>query len=67
VGQSWKKLIERLTEKAKKGDLGSIKLLVTLAERKKPREAPVKEARAITLLRRLEEQPEWQGGPDPEE
>ena len=59
--------MEKLTEKAKTGDLGYIKLLVTLAERKKPRELPKKKARGINLAQRLDEQPEFQGEAKPEE
>jgi hypothetical protein len=51
-----------LLKKAREGSLGSLKLLVTLAERKKPREKPVKKPRGLTLAQQLAMEPEWEEG-----
>jgi len=67
LGRNWTTLLAKVREKAETGDQGSIKLLVTLAERKKPRAVPVKKARGISLAQRLDAQPEWQGEPEREE
>jgi hypothetical protein len=66
LSRNWKTLMTRVREKAEGGDLGHIKLLVTLSQRKKPREVPLKKARGISLAQRLDQQPEWQGKPLPE-
>ena len=55
-------LSEVLLERAKEGNLGSFRLLVALAERKKPREKPVKKVRGLTLAQRLAAEPPWQDG-----
>ncbi len=55
-------LSEVLLERAKQGNLGSFRLLVALAERKKPREKPVKKARGLTQAQRLTLDPPWHGG-----
>jgi hypothetical protein len=55
-------LSEVLLERAKEGNLGSFKLLVALAERKKPREKPVKKARGLRQAQRLALEPQWQDG-----
>ena len=54
-------LSDALLEKAKKGDVSSIRLLIRLAERKKPRAKPVKKARGLTLAQQLALEPQWQG------
>ena len=46
-------------DKALEGKLDSARLLVTLAEKKKPPEKPVKKRRGPTLLDLLESEPEW--------
>lgn len=51
-----------LLKKAKEGSLGSLRLLVTLAERKKPREKPVKKPRGLTLAQQLAMEPQWEEG-----
>jgi hypothetical protein len=51
-----------LLERAKEGNLGSFRLLVALAKRKKPREEPVKKARGLTQAQQLALDPPYQDG-----
>jgi hypothetical protein len=53
-------LADLLTEKALKGDLASTRVLVGLAERKKPRAEPVKKRRGPSLAEQLAAEPQWQ-------
>jgi hypothetical protein len=55
-------LSQVLLAKAKEGHLGSFRLLVMLAERKKPREKPVKKACGLTLAQRLAAEEQWRKG-----
>jgi hypothetical protein len=57
--QKCEELSGLICEKAEKGSLGHMKLLYTLAEKKKPREKPVKKPRRMTLAMRLAAEPEW--------
>jgi hypothetical protein len=59
VQQNWQKLSAVLLAKAKKGNMGSFKLLMTLAERRKPREKPVKKPHGLTPAHRLALEPPW--------
>ncbi len=61
VGRNSKQLADLLTEKALGGDLASAKVLVGLAERKKPRPEPVKKRRGPSEAELLAIEPEWQG------
>jgi len=54
-------LSDALLEKAKKGDVSSIRLLIRLAERKRPRAKPVKKPRGLTWAQQLALDPPWQG------
>jgi hypothetical protein len=64
VGRNSKKLADLLTEKALKGDLASTRVLVGLAERKKPKAEPAKKRRGPGLAERLAVEPEWQKPPE---
>jgi hypothetical protein len=59
VGRNSKKLADLLTEKALKGDLASTKVLVGLAERKKPSQEPAKKRRGPSLAEQLAAEPQW--------
>jgi len=61
VSQKWAELSRVLLEKAEAGHLGRFKLLITLAERIKPREKPVKKRRGPTQAQRLALEPAWKG------
>jgi hypothetical protein len=61
VGRNSEVLADLLTKKALEGDLASARVLVGLAERKKPREKQVKKRRGPSLAERLVAEPEWQG------
>jgi len=61
VGRNSNELADLLTEKALAGDLASAKVLVGLAERKKPRAEPVKKRRGPTDAELLAMEPPWQG------
>lgn len=73
VGRNSEKLANLLLDKAMAGDLNSTKLLVTLAERKKPRPEPQKETakepsigpRLLTLAEKWAAEPQWEKD-DPE-
>jgi hypothetical protein len=67
VGRNSEKLADLLTEKALEGDLASARVLVGLAERKKPREKQVKKRRGPSLAERLVAEPEWKEPPEGEE
>lgn len=62
VGRNSKKIADLLTVRAVTGDLPSIRVLVGLAERKKPRPEPVKKWVGPSLAERLAAEPEWEGG-----
>ncbi len=59
VARKSEELAEVLMDKALKGKMDSARLLVTLAEKKKPPEKPVKKRSGPTLLDLLESEPEW--------
>ena len=59
VGWASEKLADLLEKKALEGNLSSLKVLVMLAERKKPRPEPVKKPRKARLAQRWESEPEW--------
>ena len=61
VGQNSEELAALLTEKALAGDLASTKVLVGLAERKKPRPERKKKRRGPSLAEQWAAEPEWQG------
>jgi hypothetical protein len=67
VGQNSEKLASLLTKKALAGDLASTKVLVGLAERKKPRPEPKKKWRGPSLAERLAAEPEWTGEEEEDE
>ena len=61
VGRDSEKLAELLSEKALQGDLASAKVLVALADGKKP--APAKQESAFkSLIANLAAEPDWKGG-----
>lgn len=68
VGRNANKLANLLTEKALAGSLADTKVLVALAERKKPAPKPERPRRPILpwTAAELEAQPQWEG-PPPEE
>ena len=55
-------LSQVLLGKAKEGHMGGFKLLMMLAERKKPREKPVKKARLRTRAMQLAAEEQWRPG-----
>jgi hypothetical protein len=55
------KLAAVLEKKALAGDVPSAKLLMVLAERKRPRELPVKKPSAAAFVYKLETEPRWEG------
>lgn len=59
VARKSAELAEVLMNKALAGRVESARLLVTLAEKKKPQEKPVKKRHGPTLLDLLESEPEW--------
>jgi hypothetical protein len=59
VGMNSEKLVDLLTQKALDGDLASTRVLVGLAEGKKPRAKPAKKRRGVSLAGQLEAEPEW--------
>ncbi len=61
VGQNSLELAEVLRKKAMKGDLASVKLLVTLAAQKKPVEKAADATGGQTLAERWEAEPPWTG------
>jgi hypothetical protein len=60
VGRNSEQLADLLETKALAGNLDSLKVLVMLAERKKPRPVPVKKPRRPSLALRLGAEPEWE-------
>lgn len=64
VGRNSKKLADLLTNKALEGDLASTRVLVGLAERKKPKAEPVKKRRGPGMAERLAAEPKWQKLPE---
>jgi hypothetical protein len=61
VGRISEKLADLLEGNALKGDLASTKVLVGLAERKKPMPEPKKRRRGPSLPDQLAQEPEWEG------
>ena len=59
VGRISEKLADLLSNNALAGDLASARVLVGLAERKKPIQEPVKKRRGPGLAARLAAEPEW--------
>ena len=59
VGRNSEKLADLLEFKALEGNLASMKVLVMLAGRKKPRPEPVKKPRWPSLAMRLAAEPAW--------
>jgi len=57
VGRASEKLADLLETKALEGNLASLKVLVMLAERKKPRPEPVKKPRRSNLAQRWAREP----------
>jgi hypothetical protein len=64
VGQNSEGLADLLTKKALGGDLASAKVLVGLAERKKPKPERKKTRRGPSLAQQLAAEPEWTGEED---
>lgn len=62
VKRNCKKLSQLLVDKAMEGNIGSARLLFMLAERKKPREKPVKKSRWASLAMKWAAEPKWEGG-----
>jgi hypothetical protein len=60
VRQNWEDLSRALVEKAKAGNVDSFKMLLTLADRRKPREKPVKKPRYVSQALRLAAEPQWE-------
>lgn len=61
VGRNSEKLADLLTEKALAGDLASAKVLVGLAEGKKPQPEIKKKRRGPSLAEQLAAEPQWRG------
>ena len=66
VGRNANKLADLLMEKALAGSLANTKVLVSLAERKKPAPKPERPRRPILpwTAAELAAQPQWEGPPD---
>jgi len=64
VGMNSEELADLLTRKALEGDLASAKVLVALADGKKPRAEQAKKRRGPSLAERLAAQPEWREPPE---
>jgi hypothetical protein len=64
VGLNSEKLADLLAENALQGDLTSAKVLIGLAERKKPSKEPVKKRRGPSLAERWAAEPEWREEPE---
>jgi len=62
LGRNVKKLSDRLAQRAVDGNLASLRVLVMLAEGKKPRPEPVKKPRGPSRAQRLASEPEWEEG-----
>ena len=54
-------LSRKLAERAIEGHVSAFRLLVMLAERKKPRVVPVKKPHRLTLAQMLAMEPQWKG------
>jgi hypothetical protein len=67
IGRSPTKFADVLSTRAKAGDVPSLRVLVMLAERKKPRAEPVKKPRRRSQALELALEPEWQGPEEGEE
>jgi hypothetical protein len=67
VGMNSEELADLLTRKALEGDLASAKVLVGLAERKKPQAESVKKRRGPGLAEQLAAEPQWKEPPEGEE
>jgi hypothetical protein len=59
VARKSEELAEVLMNKALEGRVESARLLVTLAEKKKPQEKPQKKSHGLKLIDLLESEPEW--------
>ena len=59
LGEACRVLSQALVEKAKNGSESAMKLLIMLAERKKPKEVPAKKPRGRTLAQRLHSDLLW--------
>ena len=59
VARKSAELAELLMDKALEGKLESARLLVTLAEKKKPQDKPQKKRHGVKLIDLLESDPEW--------
>lgn len=59
VGRNSEKLADLLETKALEGNLASLKVLVMLAERKRPRPEPVKKPRRPSVAQRWAAEPAW--------
>jgi hypothetical protein len=59
VGRASEELADLLESKALEGNLNSLKVLVMLAERKRPRPEPVKKPRVPSYAQRLAAEPVW--------
>jgi hypothetical protein len=64
VGWNSEKLADVLTSQALAGDLASAKVLVALAEGKKPGPEPVKKRCGPGLAERLAAEPQWREPPE---
>jgi hypothetical protein len=64
VGEKSEELADVVTGKALKGDLASVKVLVELADGKKPVPEPVKRRRGLTQAERWAMEPQWQDKPE---
>ena len=67
LGKECEVLAQRLAAKAKKGSESALKLLVMLAERKKPRELPVKKPKGRAYSQVLLADPPWEGDNNPQQ
>ena len=59
VARKSSELAELLMNKALEGKVESARLLVTLAEKKKPQDKPQKKRHGVKLIDLLESEPEW--------
>ena len=67
MARNSEELADLLETKALAGDLASAKVLVGLAERKKPIPEPVKRRRGPSLAELWAAEPQWQGEPEDRE
>ena len=61
VGEDSEQLADVIAKKAMKGDLAAVKVMVGLADSKKPVQEPVQKRRGLSQAQRLAEEPQWQG------